>query len=1470
MGEQTPGTLELNCPGCGAYFRLKPKKGRLPEGPIPCPKCRTPIPVVAPSAAAEERAPVEPTPSKAPGAISGEGASQDRGAKRRDDDSLTNFLNSPNNPLGGMLQDEGIGPNSTFLGFQKLPFVERSTRVINPDEMVPEAEIGVSDEALRKDKQGSTTDTSRFLKEEMAAERGDLPMAPHLRNTRENIAVMDQLPSLFGDDDDEEDSLGEMLSQARMGPEGDMIGDGTRMEEAEAGPFDLRDILEAEKQRMPENNEHEVTRNPLLEQGFMPEAEPEKPKDNPWSRASSQTLDDLMGEVDAQKRQSGMSRALSGVTRQEPAVEGPKAEAEEPKSGEAPVQLARLKLGLRRAKEAEVREERAPQPSPLPRTTKPLGGSFDNALSSDDIFSESSSVAVEDSATPGKTAPNAAIVAKQALQDSHPAGHTTGTRTLPLTPVMPAPAVMPTGKLPEEEQEGSAPKESPAPDKAKGKAPPLAALLKRKINPEKLRSLGEGGLGESSSAATDDAMTRVVERPADDAPGFDTSIAEVLRRAEEGLAKQPTRPAHEPPEEVRAAAREALQGEETPTAELDTKPEERAEEPKQSADEARKIAPPMPAALDPLRQSGSLGALKRRAGPPSLRLPEEDLEAGVAPAAIKTTAPHRPLPSITTGEQPALHLPASLAGMPNLTGSSGRGKPRTRQPTEPMFPVAPSGLLSIQPPTQQSSSNAVGLGAEASQGTYGSASQLGMAGERRGSGYIRLPTSEILEVLGQGSYRIMVEDIVYEPVDEQGLTELIKRGVLLGAEQIAEADGDWMPIGEHPVFRRLRRRMALEAHALLAKYRKASEERSKREREASGQSNDELLDMLADDGESSEPQAPPAFVPSAESSESDEELDLWGGSKVLEDSAPAHKALPVDVSNDTAVIEFPSHIDSSGLLPRVQQAPSETLAAAALEAAEAEQLEIEAPVFEAPVAEEPVAEEPSEAQPVAPVEPEPIKPEPIKPETKRPVERPAPAEDDEPIKPSGRGGVVALLLVGLVLVGLVAAVFLVPGLREQLMGSAAQPGVDVVTPTPEPKPTPDPIALVEADAAPDQAPVVAEADQGSDMAEAPVKPAASGVAGLMTQWQAAPADGALAMRLADAQRAEGDARGARRTLLAAMAAGAPEREALTERFKTSLSDADMKSPEPRRIKAGDELDGALAQRLYGRVAIELRKGSEPVGLFFPDVLDEPGNWRSQVAASRLCGALGCPVAIPELVPAYIVDKDLRALKGAISDKQADTDELDWNGEKVDGVDGRPDVLRGVMITWHDQRAAWPTEAANVWRPWLDPATDMDELGAPLTDALSGLERYQGGAWFEPGKAAASDASVKRFAREVAGLLLLDYLIGNWERYARPDQGINAVIEGGQLVALYQGTAFPSRTSSRVKGRFDYFGRYDAAMVEGLRLISPELLDEVLFPEASGAERAGLRVFWERQADALKRIDAQIKRYGAEKVLFSAP
>ncbi|GEM_PF-4362578 len=121
----------------------------------------------------------------------------------------------------------------------------------------------------------------------------------------------------------------------------------------------------------------------------------------------------------------------------------------------------------------------------------------------------------------------------------------------------------------------------------------------------------------------------------------------------------------------------------------------------------------------------------------------------------------------------------------------------------------------------------------------------GLASENRGSGFIKLPTTDILDVLGKGQFRLRVEGIIYEPVDKYGLTQLIKGGVLLGAEDIAEAGGDWMPISKHPVFGELRKRMAAEAHALLAKVT-GSVDRSTFQGEDSAEGQEtEILDNLS-------------------------------------------------------------------------------------------------------------------------------------------------------------------------------------------------------------------------------------------------------------------------------------------------------------------------------------------------------------------------------------------------------------------------------------------------------------------------------------------------------------------------------------------------------------------------------------------------------------------------------------------------
>lgn len=76
----------------------------------------------------------------------------------------------------------------------------------------------------------------------------------------------------------------------------------------------------------------------------------------------------------------------------------------------------------------------------------------------------------------------------------------------------------------------------------------------------------------------------------------------------------------------------------------------------------------------------------------------------------------------------------------------------------------------------------------------------GMAAEQTGSGFIRIPTAEILDVIGRGTYRLEVEGVVYEPIDEEAIRRLVIAGVLTGQELIAERAGNWQMLASHPFF----------------------------------------------------------------------------------------------------------------------------------------------------------------------------------------------------------------------------------------------------------------------------------------------------------------------------------------------------------------------------------------------------------------------------------------------------------------------------------------------------------------------------------------------------------------------------------------------------------------------------------------------------------------------------------------------
>lgn len=200
----------------------------------------------------------------------------------------------------------------------------------------------------------------------------------------------------------------------------------------------------------------------------------------------------------------------------------------------------------------------------------------------------------------------------------------------------------------------------------------------------------------------------------------------------------------------------------------------------------------------------------------------------------------------------------------------------------------------------------------------------GTASETRGSGYIRLPTSEIKEALGEGEFDIRIGEFSYS-VSEDALVKLVKGGILMGAEEMAAADGVWMPINEHPVVKRLREKMADEAHLLLADIA---------ERKTAKSRDEPRTEELTEDFLALEDSPPPlpevddvsdAFEATFNSS--DEELIELDADEALSLEKPPQLPAETSIDSLTAPLKSPDEIQEAlppepDLEPEVPEAPS--------------------------------------------------------------------------------------------------------------------------------------------------------------------------------------------------------------------------------------------------------------------------------------------------------------------------------------------------------------------------------------------------------------------------------------------------------------------------------------------------------------------------------------------------------------------
>ncbi len=291
------------------------------------------------------------------------------------------------------------------------------------------------------------------------------------------------------------------------------------------------------------------------------------------------------------------------------------------------------------------------------------------------------------------------------------------------------------------------------------------------------------------------------------------------------------------------------------------------------------------------------------------------------------------------------------------------------------------------------------------------------------------------------------------------------------------------------------------------------------------------------------------------------------------------------------------------------------------------------------------------------------------------------------------------------------------------------------------------------------------------------------------------------------------------------------------------------------------------------VSFRLTRGGENLYAFKPDQRVWQGGWRTEVAAYNLCFIMVCHFNVPENRAARISRNDFETMYGQINtEKQrkyaARFDELIWESEA--NADGSvTEYLYGTLKEWIPQFALWPIEYDDIWQSWVDHAADPALLDVPLSDAIAALKSRPNSSFYTGILREQSGATTRSLAQQVSTLLVFDYLTNNHDRFSLIEDyyGVNNHFADGNFVSIDNGAAFQFQAMQKIQTRFEQVTRFSRSTIYSLRLMRPEAVSEMLFPDAISAENLRLEVFWQQRKRLLERVDALIKKHGEAEILF---
>lgn len=320
-------------------------------------------------------------------------------------------------------------------------------------------------------------------------------------------------------------------------------------------------------------------------------------------------------------------------------------------------------------------------------------------------------------------------------------------------------------------------------------------------------------------------------------------------------------------------------------------------------------------------------------------------------------------------------------------------------------------------------------------------------------------------------------------------------------------------------------------------------------------------------------------------------------------------------------------------------------------------------------------------------------------------------------------------------------------------------------------------------------------------------------------------------------------------------------------YENALARHPVLNAKPRYVKPDREISGM--KRLGGgsTLVYKFYKDGKTVAAFKPLQSRYQSNYRSEIAAYRLCPVMKCGFDVPKNFHIYF---DFKEFSGLYARNKAN---LPKEFKEILPTKTPDQAYRvdGTYKEWIPDYAAYPIEITSIWQPWLNPGTTREALQEPVEAALEGVKkRCPGCPPFTP-KLDKHIQGVTKYdlARQISNLIVFDFLINNWDRFSglKSLYGVNCQFANGRFMSIDNGASFSQTPNPKPKKNLHRIQRFSKLTYDAILAFDKGKLLEYLFQEPTVFERQKFETFWNQRQAYLDYVQSCIEKNGESETFF---